>query len=566
MLQLERFEAADEMFDDVADIYMDVVGVSGMGITQASDSARFNPGGPQYVIFYDDPDPIRTGRRDGSLPKFIRSRLDKIRIVLRPNTFEINDAHTLDETPMRPGASIGDARISAGTLGALLKSPGAGDHFITCGHVVKGNNDNNTDVYQSGRRDARDAMRAERLVGSVVNNAIDNEQAPEQNEDEAKPKKNDVAIVKVSPDFPIISQPHDSPRPSSTTPAIGMQSASGIGTDIILYIDILRALFDSGGQMSNVTQFAPSDMGRRLFSSGRTSGLIKADVGGRAFIQPKGLSFPVNGFFATRVKGGVKGDSGAVAVISRGQSMTVTDNGSFINVKSTDLDGPVEYVPGAIKQFDKFVNGDGGGFVVNGTKVKRKDGYNLISRLVARLRALGNLPVVVKSKAFNNPCINDGRRRKRRPTNVKEIILKSKKEVIEEPDIFEGLPEEANSDTTCCSFGAKPYVTVFGDVSKEDEFNLSINSAATIKFKYSITQQVLSAGFVRKGSCFRGVCEEELISGTVTLLRKTNLEISGELGKITLPVIGEIKAGGGSFTRKGSNAVEREFILPCKPT
>ncbi len=70
---------------------------------------------------------------------------------------------------MRPGDSTSGVRDTRGTLGAVVGTPGSGDHFITCGHVLDAVG---TKVHQSGILDADDAGRAYRHVGATVQNAL----------------------------------------------------------------------------------------------------------------------------------------------------------------------------------------------------------------------------------------------------------------------------------------------------------------------------------------------------------------------------------------------------------
>ncbi len=313
--------------------------------------------------------------------------------------------------------------------------------------------------------------------------------------------------------------------------------------------------------MPHITAVTAKDKGRRVYASGATSCAMESIIDGPAsFRGDTGVATP--GFVTDRVKGGTSGDSGAVAVISRdGQTHIRDESGGLIDVTGTDTDGALDYVPGTFPELDGLLGGDGRNIKIDGNELDRKSGGNLLARIAARLRKLGELEVKVEAHGYQNPCLKNGRKNKR-PTPCKEVILKPGTPT-EQPELEFDEGQEGESETTCCTFGKKPFVVISGDDSERTEFNLSVTGTASIRVIYEISQTVMSARFLRYGSCYRNICDPEVLRGTIILSRTTNIELIGSLGEIDLPVIGPIKAGDGSFKRNVTKSVKKKFAITC---
>lgn len=544
MYQMERFTAASGDFERLAKLYMAIKDVVGFALVEAPDTARRNPCGPQFVAYVSKRKKVDALRAAGDLPRKVKTAHDIVRVVVEKAVVELHRAHTGNEEPMKPGASIGDNRLAAGTLGARLDSPGSGDHFLTCGHVVR----NGTDVHQAGLFDSRAAGRPDRKVGNVVTNALSNATGA-----------SDAASVQVDTGFTLQRAPHDSPPPAPGSPAIGLYR--GVIANRPFYIHINAALASVGGGIRFTEQMEIQHKGRRVSASGRTSGLIKSVIDGPAVLRPpRDLATP--GFVCDRIRGGEAGDSGAVSVLLRGQTTSWVSDAALdeSNVIGTDVDDAAEYLPGTFTELDQFLSGDGTHICANGTELQATNGRNLLARLVARLRRLGELGIVVTANTYKNPCRGEETRR-RRPTGVREIILRPGRDAEEPDEGPEG--EEIESQTSCCTFGTSPYITIAGDDNERTEFELEVSGAAAIRVVFKISQTVMSARFRRFGQCFRNVCSEEVMRGRVTVSRTTKLEISGSLGEVDLPVIGKIRAGSGSFKREVTRSLNKNFVLPC---
>lgn len=550
MFQLERFVAAAAHFDILAQQYLAVNGVEGFRLSEAPNFDVKNPCGPVFVARCSDRKEVERQRLAKSLPVTVQTIHDEIDIVLVDSTVLRTSAHQNDENPIHPGASVSGSDPAVGTVGAVVSSPGSGDHFLTCGHVVEGSPWTNTDVYQAGLDHSRAAGRPDRKVGKVISNAFTD-------------RENDSACVKLDTGFRLDPRPHDSPAPSSSHPAIGMVTLRDTTKNIVFLGHINKALSDCGASMDHTIQMIPQHKTRKIEATGAESGKIALTIDGPGRERVPRSNVVVDGFWTDPSGKGVPGDSGAVAVLlPRGPSIAVEDNGTHVDISAADPDDPPEYVPNAIPDLDKFINGDGTGFREQNIELTKKQGHNVLSQISAAFRSLGELEIKVSAVAFKNPCRAEGRRL-RRPTAVQEIILKPGT-TPEQPDPFDGMAEEVESDhEPCCTFGAKPFVIVAGEDSVEFNIVLQVTGTASVRVRYHLAQTVMSAHFLRHGSCWRNICEAEVMRGKVTVSRTSIFEIEGALGEIDLPVIGTIKAGSGKFSRHAQTTVEKKFELKC---
>ncbi|TNE56003.1 MAG: hypothetical protein EP338_01605 [Bacteroidetes bacterium] len=547
MLQIDRFIAAENVYMKMVDTFKDLKEVEAINLEEASLNSKRNPGGPEFVIYATNLKRLKAKQKEGKLPRKIKSSMDSIRISLRKSNIVFNsaDAHTGDENPIKPGASISDSRISSGTMGAVVDSPGNGDHFITAGHVlIKGK-----DVYQAGRWDARLNRTRDRVVGAMIENSF-------------LKKTSDGALVKVKKDYKLDRIPHDSPAPSPSTPAVGIYSASDEKDDgWCFYGHINRTLKDLKASMNNTAEITAKDIGERVYASGKASGEIVSQILGLSTLTGNGST--IYGFHCTKIKGAKSGDSGAVAIIQNGVAIKVNETGPLLDISVVDADNSKEYLPGNIPELEAFIKDNGSNVRIKGQTVKKGDGKSLIARIVARLRKLGELEINVQADGYENACVEG--RVSRYPNNCEVVILRKDKETParKKTSFPEDQADGEESKSVCRTFGKLPYVRVSGDDFEETKFGLDITGTGSINILFRIEQKVTQATFYRFGSCHKGICSKEELRGSVDVSRTITFEISGGVGDVELPGIGKISAGGASFKRTTSKSVTKKFVIPC---
>ncbi|WP_299472399.1 hypothetical protein [uncultured Roseibium sp.] len=553
MFQRHRFQAAGAAFDDVAEKYAKVNGVVGGGVRKAPDQARMNPAGPQYVIFVDDRKEVEKQRHSGKLPTTVSTPYDTIEVVLVDAVAQEQEAHTSDDNPMRPGSSICDARDDAGTLGALLDSPGTGDTIVTCGHIFP-NSAVDDPVFQAGPFDANRAGRPPRQVGKVLTSGYPS-------------KTYDVAVARIDTKFQVSRVPYDGvPAPSLATPAVGMVRGIVNGVSFFMHIDdVLKKagdLLKTGGNsatLRSTLRITENDDGREILASGRTSGLIKARVEFIGFMNTNGIK--TDGFFVSPQGVTLCGDSGAVAVTVTDMTAQITEDGGIIDVSVQDTDPSEEYLPGIDMGLDELINSDGSDVEAQGVMVNGKD---LVARILAKLSGIGKLKITVDTQAYRNTCV-EKRPPSIRATPVKEVILRKDREA-EIPDVaFD--PIELDTKSTCCTFGTAPYVVISsenGDKVEARDLKVEVSGVGTLNISVEVSQNITGAKFSRFGNCFRNICQREEMRGTVYAERSYDIRFSISAGEITLPGLGKIKAGGGEIKIKTTEALKKRFVIPCQ--
>jgi hypothetical protein len=447
---------------------------------------------------------------------------------------------------MRPGSSICDARDDAGTLGAVLDSPGLGDTVLTCGHLFP-NSVVGDPVFQAGPFDANRANRTPRQVGTVAASGYPS-------------KTYDVAVAKIETRFPVSRDPYDGvPAPSLATPAVGMVRGIVGGASFFMHIDDVLKKAGDGATLRSTMRITDDDKGREIMASGRTSGLIKARVEFVGFMNSNGIR--TDGFFVSPQGATKGGDSGAVAVTVTNLAAQITDDGGLIDVSVQDTDTAEEYLPGIDKGLDELINSDGSDVETQGIMVNGKD---LIARILAKLSGIGKLKITVDTEAYRNTC-EERRPPSIRPTPVKEVILRKDREA-EIPDIaFD--PDELDTESTCCTFGTAPYVVISaenGDKVEARDLKLDISGVGTLNISVEVSQNITGAKFSRFGNCFRNICQREEIRGKVYAERSYDIRFSISAGEIKLPGLGKIKAGGGEVKVKTTTAIKKRFVIPCQ--
>jgi hypothetical protein len=547
----------DAAFAQAQPIMATAAAIDGVIAVQVGWRASFDPSvasGPELLIHAERPALIEDAIANGILPSQLVTRWDVVPVRVLEGVITLDSGPPVieRERPIQPGASFGSQSPGGtGTYGALVQDknqPAA----LTAGHVV---GYDGADVFQPGPDDR--APDGTTKVGTVKKNAYQRAAASQHGVD--------AALVQIPNPDDINDVPHYTPKPSPQNPATGLYvGRNNVGQldEQLVFLDIDTVLAEVGASM-RAQETAVAKVGDRVVGSGRTSGIVDGNVTSVGVVVKDGAR--ARGFMASRNQGGTGGDSGTVVVV-RGETGYVwdtLDSGETVAIGYAEeteehwldpsLLGPLLGKQQGSQELEKDLNvtSDGLRSIVDAVK-------NTLKRL------LGDLKIEVHALGTPHPC-TAGAPAATTATACEVRISRENGSIDVRPakPPPPAEPDPVRSETTCCSFGAQPSVSVSGDDSEDATVSLDLTATVSIRIHISAKQVVSDASFRRTGSCWTNRCGKERISGVVLAQRTQTIEIEATAGSLHLPGLGKIEAGKGAAKKETKTTVRKDFVLQC---
>ncbi|TDA69961.1 MAG: hypothetical protein D9V47_04055 [Clostridia bacterium] len=244
--------------------------------------------------------------------------------VIEVGSLQLLNVRTSYQRPAHPGVSIGHYKITAGTLGAVVKDRKTGEPLILSNNHVLANSTNGSDgragngdpVLQPGRYDGG---RMDQVIGHLVRFSplVRPYAASECEKASSVGRVANAMLHLVRPNYRLVFERRANQHNIVDAAVARPVSPEAVSPEIL--------------EIGMVTGVAEGDVGMAVMKSGRTSGLNRSQIRAMEATVQVGLETREVGIFTDQIVTGPMaqpGDSGSLVVNEQGQAVGLLFAGS----------------------------------------------------------------------------------------------------------------------------------------------------------------------------------------------------------------------------------------------